>query len=475
MLQNISDLTCILPRIRKWWTNAHTKPGGIPELWRVAYPLILTTASGMVIQFINRIFLAHYSTDSLAACVPAGILSFTMTCFFVGVATYTNVFVAQYYGAKKPAQMVASLWQGVWVALLASVAIIFLTPIGLYFINASSHPAAIKPLERDYFSILMLGGGIPVINTALSAFYTGRGKTKVTLCVNLAGYAVSILLSYLLIFGKGPFPEMGITGAGWAFIISNALMTAILISLILGRDNNRRFKTRRLMQFHPALFKNILRFGLPNGVGFLLDVASFTVFVFLVGNSGKASLAANNIIMSINSLAFMPILGVGIATTTLVGQYMGRKRPDVAEHVVFNALKMASVYALTLAAIFFITPGPLVNLFVSGAAGDFAAIKAKAFPMMKILAFYILFDATGIIFGDAIKGAGDTKFQMTASLTCAWLLFVPGTYFLISRLQASVETLWLWALMYIFVLALVFYSRFRSGKWREIDIMSAGK
>ncbi|HOX24070.1 MAG TPA: MATE family efflux transporter, partial [Elusimicrobiales bacterium] len=95
--------------------SAHPK-GSVQELLQLAYPLILSTASATIMQFVNRVFLSRYSADAIAACVPAGILSFCMACFFIGTAIYTNAFVAQYHGRKLPSRVTLSLWQGVWMS-----------------------------------------------------------------------------------------------------------------------------------------------------------------------------------------------------------------------------------------------------------------------------------------------------------------------------------------------------------------------
>jgi len=314
-------------------THPAGEDGGIRELVRVAYPLILSTASHTIMQFTNRVFLAHYSPDALAACVPAGILSFSFLCFFMGTATYTNAFVAQYYGRKKTASVSVAVWQGVWLALVSGVILLSLTPAGLYLIDHSGHAAAVRALERPYFAILTAFAGFPVLNTALAAFFIGRGKTKVPMAVNIAGNALCVLLSWLLIFGAGPFPEMGIKGAGLAAVAGQMLMTVIYLRLIFSAANRRRYRTYRLVGVNKGMFARLIKYGVPNGVGFFLDVASFGAFIFIIGGMDKISLAASNIIASINMLAFMPVIGLGLASLTLVGKYIGMKKPDVAVRV----------------------------------------------------------------------------------------------------------------------------------------------
>ncbi len=445
--------------------------GGAGELLAVAYPLILSTASNTIMQFINRVFLAHYSTDALAACVPGGLLAFVFGCFFIGTASYTNAFVSQYYGKGKTASVSVAVWQGVWLALASGGILLALTPLGFYIISHSGHPAAVIVLEKQYFFILNAGGVIAITNTALSAFFTGRGKTKVPMAVNIAGNALCVLLSWLLIFGAGPLPALGIRGAGFASVAGQLLMLALYIPLIFSPYNRRRYRTARLVGIHKGLFTRLIKYGAPNGVGFFLDIASFGAFIFIIGGLDEVSLAASNIIASINMIAFMPVIGLGLAALTLVGKYIGMKKPDVSVRVANNAAKIAGLYALALGGLFMTAPGFFINIFGSGNFAEYAAILAKTRPVMKVLAVFVFFDAIGMIFADALRGAGDTNFQMIGTSAAAWLLFVPGVWYITHRGGGELIHAWAWGGFYVFLLSVFFTLRFRSGLWRKIDIL----
>ncbi|MDD4005058.1 MAG: MATE family efflux transporter [Elusimicrobiaceae bacterium] len=443
--------------------------GGVKELWALTYPLVLSTASATIMQVVNRIFLAWYSPEALAAVMPAGILSFTFICFFLGTASYTNVFVAQYYGGKRYANLSVSLWQGVWLAVFSSVLIALCIVPGLMIISMSAHTPAVKEMERQYFVITTAAGGMVPLGAALSAFFTGRGKTKVTMIVQVLANAFNILLSYLLIFGKWGFPELGIRGGAIALVAGSFVPVILFLAIILNEKHRRIYRTARLFSFHWPLFAKLLKYGVPNGVGFFLDIASFTVFVFLAGNMGDAVLAANNVIFTINTLAFMPILGVGMAVETLVGQYMGANRPLIAARVAYSGLKLAGMYFLPLAAAFLLLPEPLLHLFSAHSAADMSEIFVIARVILKVLVVFTAFDMIGIIFSNAIRGGGDTKFQMLTSGLCAWFLFVPGVYVLVNR-AAPITALWWWGTFYSFMLGAVFYARCRSGRWQSLRL-----
>lgn len=449
--------------------RAH-EPGGMRELVDTAYPLILSTASSTVMQFVNRVFLAHYGPDELAACVPAGLLSFVFACFFVGTASYTNAFVSQYHGRGKFASVSVAVWQGVWLAITAGLLLLLLTPLGYWIISVSGHPPAVIELEKKYFLILNSTGIIFLCNVALSSFFTGRGLTKVPMAVNMAGNAFCVLLSWTLIFGKGPLPELGIAGAAWAMAGGQLLMLSLYLRLTLSPYNRARYRTSRLVTFHRSLFLRLIKYGAPNGVGFFLDIAAFAAFIFIVGAMDKVSLAASNIIASLNQLAFMPMIGLGMAALTLVGRYIGMRKPDLSVRVTANAARLAALYGAALGALFLAVPGFFVNIFGSGQEAAYSAILAESRPVMRVLAVFIFFDAIGIVYADALRGAGDTRFQMLGASAAAWILFVPGIWY-ITHGGGELIHAWAWAAFYIFLLALFFRLRWRSGLWRRIDIL----
>lgn len=440
------------------------------ELWFLSYPLIVTMAAQVVMQFVDRMFLAWYSHDALAACVPAGVLAMTFGAVFMGLASYTSVFISQYYAQKKYASVSISLWQGILLAVISSLILASMTPLGGWIIRLFDHSPTVTALELKYFFILNLFGGFAVINNALASFFSGRGKTKVPMWVTLCGNLVNIGLDYVMIFGKLGFPEMGIIGAAWATVLGSVSMTFIFGGLIFAGRVRKTFKISKLAGFYKPVFSRLLRFGLPNGFGFLMDIMSFTLFTFMVGNIDVISLQASNVVMSMQPVVFTVILGLGIGIQILVSKYQGLSRSDLAVKVVKNACKLGYAYAGAVGLLFFFASEPLVALFVPPNSPDAAAIAAKTYPLMKLVSAFVLFDATYLIFGEAIRGAGDTKFFMKVMLFCAWGLMIPGAWFIIYKLHGSVFMVWSWLTFYAALTAVIMLWRFAKGEWKKIKV-----
>ncbi len=442
----------------------------LSELWLLSYPLIITMAAQVVMQFTDRMFLAWYSPDALGACVPGGMLAMMFGALFVGLSGYTGVFISQFNAQKKRACVTLSLWQGILLALLSALILAALTPAGRALIYAFDHAKEVRALELTYFTLLNLFSGLAIINNALASFFNGLGKTKIPMCVALAGNAVNIALDYVLIFGKLGFPELGIVGAAWATILGAACMTAIFCVLIFASRIRRTFKIFRLAGFYKPIFTRLVRFGLPNGFGILMDVISFTLFTFMVGNIDPISLQASNIVMSMQPVVFMVILGLGAGIQILVSKYQGVRRPDQSVQVVKNACKLGYAYAGGIAGLFFFGAPLFIHLFIPAGAADSAALAARTWPLIKLVSFFVLSDATYLIFGAALRGVGDTKFFMRVMIGCAWLLLIPGTWMLVYRLHASVTWVWGWLTFYAWLTAVFMVVRFARGKWKNIRV-----
>jgi len=447
--------------------------GGWRELAQIAWPLIISSGTFAILNFCDRLFLSWYSEEAFRASLPAGILFFTLVCGFMALAGFTNTFVAQYWGAGDREGCARATAQGIFFSVLSIPLIMLLTPVGLWFLRISGHGAGVLALEQEYFSILMWCGGGMALSSALSSFFSGRGKTFVIMTCNIIVNSLNIGLNYLFIFGKWGFPEMGIAGAGWATVIGSWVSPLLFALIYFSKPVNREFGTFRNLRFNGWLFKRMIRFGLPSGIHWFLDVAAFTIFVLLIGRMGAVAHVASNIALSVNLIAFMPMIGMGMAVSVLVGQYLGRNQPEYAERVGWLAMKIGMAYIVAIGVTFLVFPSFYTNLFAGEAAHGVPA--QELLPMVRILLMMLAVwgaaDAAALILSGGLKGAGDTHFVMYFQSAVAWGFLVLGQLLIVFVLKQGVYVSWTWTLLYIIILGIGFALRFRSGRWKKIDLL----
>ncbi len=332
-------------------------------------PIIVTMASFTLMQFFDRVFLARHGSVSLRASLPAGILAFTLTMFFQSLAGYAGTFVAQYHGAGRKKECGRATAQGIWLGLLTWPLCLALVPLGFWILSIARHPADVLVAEKTYMGILMVGAGFWSLTNAVSGFFSGRGDTGTPMRASLVANLSNILLDYALIFGKWGFPEWGIAGAAVATVVSSALGLVILFTLYYRkrfRDEYGTWSARRLDRKQMA---PILRFGMPAALQTLQDIGSFAFFVVLLGRLPEADMAISNIAFSINNVAFMPLLGMGMAATIVVGQYQGARDAATAERAGWTAMKLAWAYMGVIALTFLFLPGLYFRLFTGEGEG----------------------------------------------------------------------------------------------------------
>ncbi len=434
-------------------------------------PLVASLAATTVMEFTDRLFLARYSLDAIAAATPAGIMALLAMTIFVGTAGYVAVFVAQYKGQGRYDLIGRIVWQGVYVAALGAVVLGALALRAEDIFRWGGHPEVLRDLEATYFRVLCWGAGIHLLGAALGGFFTGLGRTRVVMLANVTGMVVNIPLDYCLINGVGPFPQWGIFGAGLATAMSWGVITLIL-GLAMLRPEHAGFRFRSDWGFRFRLWLRLLRYGLPSGMEFFLDILGFTVFVFVVGRLGTLELAATNIALNVNALAFMPLVGFSMGTSTLVGQAMGAGRPDEVPMVVRASLILTFAYLGALSAIFLLAPGPVLYLFqprdMDPAA--FAAVAEMGRVLLMIVVAYLFFDGVSFIVYAALKGAGDTMFVMVSRLGLVLAVMV-GPLVLGVWLGLGLYYFWGVSCTFLVLLSVVGWWRYRQGKWRNMLVV----
>ncbi len=438
----------------------------------ISLPIIAGMAGRTIMMFCDRLFLAQHSQLELQAALPAGVLSFALLCVLFGTVSYSSTFVSQFFGAGDREGCSKSLAQGLFLTMFSIPILAAITIPGSMLLNLSGHSPDVLALEQTYFKILMLSASGPVFTAAASAFWNGRGKTVPAMVAVLIGAGVNIILDYLMIFGKLGFPEMGIKGAAIATAISSFIPGTILTVAAFTGRTARSYKTRENFKFSWPLTSRILKFGIPSGMQIFLDVASFTIFIFIAGRLGVVDFTANNLAFSVNNLAFNPLLGFGFATTVIVGRCIGMGSTDMAVRATWRSLLLALCYFIPLAATFVLFPGFYTKLFFSpDSSCSIEELSSTAGKLLTIVAAWGVFDAASLVFGGALRGAGDTKYVVWVSGLLAWLCWIPGVLYLYAVRHSGIVTLWLFTSLYVGILGVFFFLRFRSGKWKHIDLL----
>ena len=265
---------------------------------------------------------------------------------------------------------------------------------------------------------------------------------------------------------------MGIEGAGIATNI--AILSGVILYLILiaKKEYRTQCNTVSAWKFDIKLFKKLLLFGFPNGFRMFVEMSSFTLFVMMVGTLGTYELVASNIAFNINALSFLPMVGMMIAVSVLVGQKQGGHRPDLAEKATWSALHIALVFFGVIAALYLFVPHLFIWPFTSSEGIESAEeVEKLVVQLLRFIAFFGIFDASLLVFTGALLGAGDTRFVMMTTIIVSWLFLIVPCYFYISFFNAELFTLWWIITLHVILYCTVFCLRFLKGHWKQLTVI----
>ena len=438
----------------------------------VAYPLILGHLSFTIQTFVNRLFLTWYSAEAVAGAVTGLFAVWSLIALFTGTGEFLTTFVAQYFGAGRMERIGPAVWQGIYFSLGAGALIALLSPLAGPAFDLARHEPLLRRYEVEYAHALMLGSFPVILMATLSTFFAGRGETRVILFVNVLATLVNVVLDYLLIFGRAGFPELGVTGAALGTVVSQVAGAAVYLSLILGRANRERYRTLAGFRLEPWLVVRLVRFGMPTGLQYALEVSAFAVFMVIVGRIGTLELAASGIAFNLNMIVFFPMVGLAIGVSSLVGRYLGAEQPALAERVVGSALWLSLVYMGLCGALYVFGAPLLLAPYAAGAdPATFPTVSAIATVLLRFVAFYSIFDMLNLIHAAGLRGAGDTTYPMLLTLVLGWIVMLVPAGIGCLYLGRGVYFAWWMATLYVFLLGLLMRRRFRAGHWKSLRVI----
>lgn len=453
-----SSLTSGFPRIKN-------SQGGLPEVVKLAYPIVLTQLSMSAMQIVDTAMVGRVGATELGAVGFGGIWMWTALTLFVGTTQGVQTFVSQDFGAGRKTAAGAWFWQGIYAVLPVTIVAIGVFALAVPgFLDLLAPPQEIRPLTTLYVQARAWGSPAGVAFVVGAAFFRGIGDTRTPLYVTLLAVSVNAILDYGLIFGRLGLPELGVAGAGYATAVANWVGLATIMGALIRRKTRHGYATGWIRPDLSSIVR-FLRTSAPVGAQWLLGMSSFAVFSTLVAHMGSTSIAASQALIAVLSMSIMLASGLSIASSTLVGQYIGARNLAAAERAHRSAIAIGFAVSLGLAALFIGAPGFLISLFTK----EVELLEAGA-SLMLVGAVLQIFDTMVNISSGSLRGAGDTRWPLMATTTLAWLVYLPLAYFLGITLEGGLLGAWTGCAVNSFLVSLTLLARFRRGAWKTITI-----
>ncbi len=444
--------------------------GSIRELWSISMPLMISMLASLFMIFTDRIFLARYSLASLNAAVTAGTLAWAL---MVGVGMLTamsEIFVAQYNGAKQYQRLGVPVWQMIWVSLFS---LIFFIPLGIWGSPLFFQNNLYGDLEVEMFRWLMFFGPSYALMTTLSGFFIGRGKTKMLVWLAIGANMINIALDWALIFGvPGWIPEMGIRGAAIATCFGYTFEATILIFVFLRKKNRMEFGSGRCQIDWPEL-KKCCRVGFPQGIFCSLEVFGWAIFYWLMTTLGEVHITISSICQSMIILLSFFYDGLSRGAAAIAGNLIGAGKKDIVAKVLRSGVFLLLFFNLIVGVFLVLDPDDTVRLLFleNGSSSIDPAFQGALRTCLIFSFFYLFFEGIRWLLSGLLVAAGDTLFLFLAGSLSVWFLLLAPVYFFVTQSARSVEYAWGLAALYSALLFGIYWIRFKWGRWKTIELI----
>jgi multidrug resistance protein, MATE family len=429
------------------------------EMVKLAAPIIGLNLANALLGTTDTLFMGRIGKESVAAVGLGSLVYFTAFLLLRGVVNAIVTFASQAYGADDLAAAGRFLRDHLWLALMLCAAIpvyyLLLDPvIRLTGASENVYRAALEFARIRTFEI-----PFALVSTALLGFLVSQGDSRTPMLITWGMVLLNIAFNVVLVFGYLGFPALGLRGSAIGTVAAIVMGSIAAALIVLSKANRVRYSIQFALPRVPDLTR-ILRVGLPLGLLDFIEVAAFTAFLGVMARLGTNELAATQIANQISSLAFMPGFGLSTAAASLVGRFIGARELEFARRTGYAGVWLCMAWMGVVGVGFWSLSEPLMRAFTA----DPDLIRLGA-GLLRLMAFYQLFDAANIVFRGALIGAGDTRFTAVVTLILAWTVMVGGGYVLAFVLGWGLLGAWLGPFAYITLMALIYWRRWRSGVW----------
>ncbi|MEE4271643.1 MAG: MATE family efflux transporter [Thermoanaerobaculales bacterium] len=431
----------------------------------LSIPMVLEMAMESVFALTDAFFVSRLGTDAVAT---VGLTEAMVTILFAvafGLSIGTTAMIARRIGEKDKAGARIAAAQAILLGLAVSAA--FAVPgfiFGDRLLAAMGGSPELVASGHGFTRVIFGGCGTIVLLFLLNAVFRGAGDAAIAMRVLWIANAVNIVLDPCLIFGLGPFPEMGVTGAAVATTIGRGIGVAVQLYVLFFGGSRIRIALRHLAPRVRVMLR-LFRLSVGGMLQTVISHSSWLVLVWIVGSFGAAAVAGYTIAIRLVIFALLPSWGLANAAATLVGQNLGAGKPDRAERSAWLAGIFNTVFLLAVAVVFVTAAGPMIRLFTTE-----AAVVAAGIACLRWVSYGYPFYAWGMVMVQGFNGAGDTYTPTVINLFCYWLFQLPLAWALAHSAGFNATGVFMAIMIAEAALAVVAILVFRRGNWKQRDV-----
>jgi len=416
-----------------------------------------------ILNLVDIGMVGRLGDSALAATGIGSFTNFLAISFIIGLSAGVQALAARRLGEGRDSETAIPLNGGLILALLIglplSIILVMASPTAFTFLTDAPE---VRELGIPYLQIRIASMIAVGMNFSFRGYWSAIHMTGVYLRTLLIMHAINIFLNWVLIFGNLGAPELGVFGAGLATTISLYIGTVLYFFFAVQHASDKGFLHR--IPSRSTLWQQF-RLSLPNSLQQLFFTAGLVTLIWIVGRIGTAEVAAVNVLMTFHITAILPAFGIALASTTLVGNALGRGDKEDAAHWGWNGAALTFVYGVILSLLLIPLADPILGVFLTN-----PETRQLAFLPMILWALMISFDTMGMVLMNSLIGAGDTKRAMWVSVTWQWMFFLPLAFLVGPVLGFGLLGIWVINGLYRVGQALNVAWQWKGRKWAHIDI-----
>ena len=431
----------------------------------LAWPALLQGLLSTLILFTDRLILGQYSDTALGSMQVSGPLMWSIFSLFGAYGSGVLAIIGRSIGANDDVRAAETFGTAITIALILGTIVgyggyLYAPDLTSWLLGERGAQSKIAPLAITYLETVMLSGPLLLLGSVTHVAFQASGDTKTPMWLTLFSGIMNLLISWILVFGWGPFPELGILGAAIGTVCATASNALLAMTFLIFRSHRLRIGKPR-----PPHFIAIMNIAWPAFGEKVLFHTGFLIFASYIGRLGDTEMTTHQALMAIESLGFIGANAFGIASGTLAAQYLGEKKPQKAEEAVRFSAKIG-IGTLSGIGIFFALFAPwLLGLFSSN-----SDVLSLGVQCMYIAAIAQPLMACTDVFAGALRGAGDTKTPLAAAIFGPLLVRPILCYILCFPLQLGLLGIWIGSTFDWVIRSVWLYRAFSRGKWKEIIV-----
>ncbi len=438
---------------------------------KVAWPAVMESFLLGLVNFIDSVMVSSQGSTAVAAVGLTNQPRFIFYAVFFALSVGVTAIVSRRKGENDKEDANRVLAQAVSLSMilgviLVGIAIIFAEPL-LIFSGAKEDTI---DMAVSYFRIVMVGMLFTNIGLSINAAQRGSGNTRISMTTNMTANIVNCIFNALLINGLFFFPKLGVTGAAIATMLGNIVSCAMSIYSVSKKGRFLYLKPSMLFRFKLKTLGLIAKISSSAAIEQVFVRFGFFMVSKMVAELSTPDFATHTICMSIVNLSFCFGDGLGVAASALVGQNLGKKRPDYSIIYGKSAQRIGVCISVVLMALFIFGGPMLINLFMTEGEEHAAFIMEKGVVLLRLLAIITPAQISQVIYSGCVRGAGDTRYAAIVSLVCIAVIRPSFTYLMCYVFTFGVVGAWIAMIIDQYMRLIFMQRRFSGGKWAKVKV-----